>query len=63
MLPTTSKKIIKQLKKEGWELVRTKGSHHQFKNKDHAHLITVMHPKKDFAIGTLNRIYKDAGWK
>ena len=58
-----SKQIIKRLKAEGWQLVRVRGSHHQFKHPEAVHLITVPHPKKDFPAGTLNAIYKQAGWK
>lgn len=63
MLPKNSKEIIKKLEAEGWILVRTNGSHHQFKHVDFEFLITVPHPKKDFPKGTLNSIYKAAGWK
>lgn len=56
-----STEIIRLLKKNGWELVRTRGSHHQFKHKDFNYLITVPHPKKDLPIGTAKKILKDAG--
>lgn len=56
-----SKDLIKLLKKHGYEQVRVKGSHHQFKLPETGVLITVPHPKKDMATGTLRRIMKDAG--
>jgi len=57
---TNSRKIIKRLKKDGFELVKTTGSHHKFKKGDKT--VTVPHPKKDLPIGTVRNIYKQAGW-
>ncbi len=55
-----SRKIIKRLKREGWNEVRISGSHHQFE-KDGKRL-TVPHPKKDLPVGTARAIARDAGW-
>lgn len=55
-----SKKIVKRLKDEGFELISIRGSHHKFR-KD-AVTIIVPHPKKDLPIGTARAIAKDAGW-
>jgi len=55
-----SRKIIKRLKREGWDEVRSNGSHHQFE-KDGKRL-TVPHPKKDLPVGTARSIARDAGW-
>jgi len=60
---TNSRDIIKRLKKEGWKLARTKGDHHQFKHPAIKRRVTVVHPVKDIPIGTVNSIYKQAGWK
>lgn len=54
-----STKIIKRLKKEGWELVSIAGSHHKFR-KDNRTLI-VPHPKKDLPKGMARSIGKVAG--
>lgn len=64
-MPTlpTSREIIARLEAEGWLLVRTKGSHHQFKHPDRPHLITVPHPRKDLPIGLVRAIEKQAGWR
>ena len=43
----SSKELIKQLNKLGWQEVRIKGSHHQFKHPNKDYLITVPHPKRD----------------
>jgi len=56
-----SSELIKLLKKNGWELTRVKGSHHQFKHKDHSKVITVPHPKKDLGLGLVKKIKQDAG--
>lgn len=56
-----SSEIIKKLKENGWELVRIRGSHNQFKHKNFPNLITVPHPKKDLPTGTVKKILKEAG--
>ncbi|MEO5787596.1 MAG: type II toxin-antitoxin system HicA family toxin [Gelidibacter sp.] len=58
-----SSSLIKLIEKEGWELVRTKGSHHHFKHQQHKGIVTIPHPKKDIPIGTVNAILKQAGLK
>lgn len=55
-----SKKIVKSLKNEGFELVAIKGSHHKFRRG--ALTVIVPHPKKDLPIGTAREIAKQAGW-
>ncbi len=57
-----SREVIRRLEKDGWRLVRVKGSHHQYKHAERPGLVTVPHPKKDFPTGTLRAIYKQAGW-
>lgn len=57
-----SRDIIKRLKADGWTLVRVKGDHHHFKKAGYAHLVTVPHPNKDIATGTLRSIFRQAGW-
>ncbi|RDE97938.1 type II toxin-antitoxin system HicA family toxin [Aggregatibacter aphrophilus] len=58
-----SEEIIKKLKKDGWYLVATKGSHHQFKHDTKSGRVTVPHPRKDLPIKTVNSILKQAGLK
>jgi len=55
-----SRKIIKRLKDEGYELISVRGSHHKFR-KDEKTLI-IPHPKKDLPLGTARAIAKHAGW-
>lgn len=58
-----SRDIIRLLEKDGWKLVATKGSHHQFKHPGKHGRVTVPHPKKDIPAGTLSSIMKQAGLK
>jgi predicted RNA binding protein YcfA (HicA-like mRNA interferase family) len=58
-----SAKLIRMLEGDGWQLVRTTGSHHHFKHPEKKGLVTVPHPKKDLPIGTTSSILKAAGLK
>jgi predicted RNA binding protein YcfA (HicA-like mRNA interferase family) len=57
--------IIKMIEKDGWYLVRQKGSHKQFKHKTKQGLVTVAAHKMsdEIAPGTLNSIFKQAQLK
>ena len=57
-----SRDVIRRLKADGWNMVRRKGSHHQFKHPHKPGLVTVPHPKRDLPTGTLRSIFKQAGW-
>ncbi|MBQ0707854.1 MULTISPECIES: type II toxin-antitoxin system HicA family toxin [unclassified Ochrobactrum] len=56
-----SKKIVKRLESEGFELISVKGSHHKFRKGDRT--VIVPHPKKDLPQGTAKAIAKQAGWE
>jgi predicted RNA binding protein YcfA (HicA-like mRNA interferase family) len=55
-----SREVIQRLKQDGWRLVRTKGSHHQFKHPTKPGLVTVPHPRRDLPRGTVRAIFKQA---
>ncbi|MFA7597224.1 MAG: type II toxin-antitoxin system HicA family toxin [Novosphingobium sp.] len=55
-----SKKIVKRLKEDGFELIAVKGSHHKFRKGDKT--VIVPHPKKDLPMGTARSIARMAGW-
>lgn len=55
-----SKKIVKRLKEDGFELISVRGSHHKFRKGKIT--IIVPHPKKDLPIGTARGIAEMAGW-
>lgn len=59
----SSKQLIKILLNDGWQLVRTVGSHQHFTHKVKAGIVTVPHPRKDLPIGTVKSIAKQAGIK
>ncbi|MED5053814.1 type II toxin-antitoxin system HicA family toxin, partial [Anoxybacillus rupiensis] len=43
----SSKQLIKMIQQDGWYIVRSNGSHHQFKHPSKPGLVTIPHPKKD----------------
>ena len=52
------------LRDDGWSLVRTRGSHHQYKHPTKPGLVTIPGNENDeFATGTLNSILKQAELK
>lgn len=55
-----SRKIVKRLKDERFELISVRGSHHKFRKGGKT--IIVPHPKKDLPVGTARAIAKRAGW-
>lgn len=57
-----SREVIRRLIADGWVLVRTKGSHRQYRHPSKPGLVTVPHPKRDLPIGTVRSIAKQAGW-
>jgi predicted RNA binding protein YcfA (HicA-like mRNA interferase family) len=58
------KEILKLIQGDGWYLVRTRGSHRQFRHPTRPGLVTVAgKPSDDLAPGTENSILKQAGLK
>lgn len=57
----SSKQLIKMIQQDGWYIVRTSGSHHQFKHPSKPGLVTIPHPKKDLPAKTVKSILKQAG--
>ena len=58
------REVIKLIEQDGWQLVRTKGSHRQFKHPGKSGLVTVPgKPGDELAPGTLNGILKQAALK
>uniref|UniRef100_A0A7V3KN81 Type II toxin-antitoxin system HicA family toxin n=1 Tax=candidate division WOR-3 bacterium TaxID=2052148 RepID=A0A7V3KN81_UNCW3 len=56
--------IIKIIEAEGWYLVKTKGSHRQYKHPKIPGRVTIAgQPNDDLAPGTLNSILKQAKLK
>jgi len=59
----SSRAVMKALEKGGWRLRNVKGSHHQFQHPTKPGIVTVPHPKKDFAVKTIRSIEKQSGIK
>jgi predicted RNA binding protein YcfA (HicA-like mRNA interferase family) len=58
------RELLKLLEKDGWYLVRTKGSHRQFKHSNKSGTLTVTgKPSVEVPKGTLNAILKQSGLK
>ncbi len=56
-----SKEVIKIVEKNGFKLVRTKGSHKIYRNGVTKKLVVIPFHKKDLPKGTLLEILKQAG--
>jgi predicted RNA binding protein YcfA (HicA-like mRNA interferase family) len=52
--------IIRELEKQGWRLVRIRGSHHIFKHPQRQGRIVVPHPKTDLGKGLVAAILRQA---
>lgn len=57
----SSRELIKMAQDNGWYLVNTEGSHHQYKHPTYKHKLTIPHPRKDLKPKTLRKILKDMG--
>jgi len=56
--------IIKIIEQDGWFMVRSKGSHRQFKHNNKKGIVTIAgNSNDDLAKGTLNSILKQAALK
>jgi predicted RNA binding protein YcfA (HicA-like mRNA interferase family) len=56
--------VLDKLREDDWFLVATKGSHRQFKHQKKPGRVTIAgKPSDDLPPGTLNSIFKLAGWK
>ncbi len=56
--------LLNELEEDGWQLVRTKGSHRQFKHPSKPGTVTIAgKPSVEVPKGTLNAILKQSGLK
>ena len=56
-----SGEIIRKLEANGWFEVRQSGSHKQFRHPTTKGTVTVPHPNKEMAIGTIKSIERQSG--
>jgi predicted RNA binding protein YcfA (HicA-like mRNA interferase family) len=55
--------MIKLIEDDGWYRVASKGSHRQYKHKEKPGRVTIAgHLSDDLAPGTMNSIFKQAGF-
>lgn len=58
------KEVLKLLRKDGWEITKTKGSHRQLKHPSKKGKVTVNgKPSDTLSQELLNSIFKQAGWR
>jgi predicted RNA binding protein YcfA (HicA-like mRNA interferase family) len=63
-MPMKVREVIRLREKNGWQEMRSKGSHRHFKHPEQPLLVTVAgNEGKELAPGTLNAILKKAGLK
>ena len=56
--------VVKMIEEDGWYLVRSRGSHHQYKHLIKPGRVTIAgHPNHDLAPGTLDSVLKQAQLK
>jgi predicted RNA binding protein YcfA (HicA-like mRNA interferase family) len=60
---TNSRKLIKRLVEDGWLFIGATGDQHHYKHPSKPGKVTVPHPNKGIAIGTVVSIYWQAGWR
>lgn len=58
-LETNSQKLLRVLKKAGFEEIQKRGSHLKLRKGERT--VILPHPKKDLPLGTVRSIYKQAG--
>ena len=53
--------LIRAMQRAGWRLDRVNGSHRIFEHPRRAGIVVVPHPKKDFGLGLVIAIRRQAG--
>ncbi|HIR53336.1 MAG TPA: type II toxin-antitoxin system HicA family toxin [Candidatus Onthovicinus excrementipullorum] len=62
-MPQTPKEIIKLLEKNGFQFIRSNGSHRIYRNPKNGKQVTVPYHNKQLKPGTEKNILKQAGLK
>jgi predicted RNA binding protein YcfA (HicA-like mRNA interferase family) len=57
-----STELITRLRAEGWQHVGGKADHAKYRHPDKPGHVVVPHPRKGIAIGTLRKLFRQAGW-
>ena len=61
-LERNSRKLIKLVEQAGWVFIGATGDHHHFRHPTIKGKVTIPHPNRDIAIGTVRSVYRQAGW-
>jgi predicted RNA binding protein YcfA (HicA-like mRNA interferase family) len=59
----TFRELDKIIRADGWYLVRSKGSHFQYRHNNKPGTVSIPNHKGDIALGTINSVLKQAGLK
>jgi predicted RNA binding protein YcfA (HicA-like mRNA interferase family) len=63
-MPMKVRELIALIENDGWRLVRSRGSHRQYRHPEKLGTVTVAgRPSVDVPPGTLNNVLKQAGLK
>jgi predicted RNA binding protein YcfA (HicA-like mRNA interferase family) len=57
----TSHDLLRILKRDGWEIKHIVGSHYQLVHPTKKGKVTLPHPKRNLAIGTVRSVLRQAG--
>jgi predicted RNA binding protein YcfA (HicA-like mRNA interferase family) len=61
-MPAKIRDLIRMVERDGWQHVRTTGSHRHYRHPTKPGTVTILgHPSDDTAIGTERSILKQAG--
>lgn len=63
VISLSSRDVIALLKQDGWYQVGVTGDHFHFKHPHKIGKVTIPHPRKDIAIGTLKSIERQSQTK
>jgi predicted RNA binding protein YcfA (HicA-like mRNA interferase family) len=58
-----SVKLIKQLKADGFVEISVRSGHHKLRDELTGCAVIVPHPKKELPMGTVQSIFRQAGWR
>jgi predicted RNA binding protein YcfA (HicA-like mRNA interferase family) len=63
-MPVTVRDLVRLIERDGWYLVRTRGSHRQFHHPSKPGTVTIAgRPGLDLPPGTVNSVLRQAGLK
>jgi predicted RNA binding protein YcfA (HicA-like mRNA interferase family) len=61
MKPVSGRRFARALRRKGWDLIRTRGSHHVFRSPDGTKVVTVPVHNSDLRRGMQASLMKETG--